>query len=151
MKSGTRGFIKIYCYHDLSISGFTMKPKVYGPSLRSAIYRRPRSDFFLIKGNFQDCCFSWPLRINIVNINLWGLLKMNRVKIQMDHLILYFWNDFLTRKWIYMACYYSRASSSKCGMTENITLKKIETLSKNISLRYKWNFLQFTFFSPPPY
>ena len=31
----------MYCYHDLSISGFTVKPKVYGPSLRSAVYRRP--------------------------------------------------------------------------------------------------------------
>ena len=41
MKSGIRGFIKIYCYHDLSILGFTVKPKVYGPSLRSVVYRRP--------------------------------------------------------------------------------------------------------------
>ena len=43
MKFGTIGFIKIYCYHDLSSSGFTIKPKVYGPSLRSAVYRRPTS------------------------------------------------------------------------------------------------------------
>ena len=43
MKFGTIGFIKIYCYHDLSSSGFTIKPKVYGPSLRSAVYRRPKS------------------------------------------------------------------------------------------------------------
>ena len=42
MKFGTTRFIKIDCYHDLSSSGFTIKPKVYGPSLRSAVYRRPR-------------------------------------------------------------------------------------------------------------
>ena len=28
MKSGSLCFIKIYCHHDLSISGFTVKPKV---------------------------------------------------------------------------------------------------------------------------
>ena len=41
MKFGTKGFIKTFCYQDLCISGFIIKLKVYGPSLRSAVYRRP--------------------------------------------------------------------------------------------------------------
>ena len=43
MKFGTKGFIKTFCYQDLCISGFIIKLKVYGPSLRSAVYRRPTS------------------------------------------------------------------------------------------------------------
>ena len=42
MKSGTIGFIKIYCQDDLFISGFIVKQKVHWPSLRSAAYRRSR-------------------------------------------------------------------------------------------------------------
>ena len=41
MKFRTKGFIKTFCYRDLFIPGFTIKVKVYGPSLRSADYRRP--------------------------------------------------------------------------------------------------------------
>ena len=41
MKSGTRGIIKTCGHNDQFITGFTIKPKVYGPSLRSADYRRP--------------------------------------------------------------------------------------------------------------
>ena len=43
MKFRTKGFIKTFCYRDLFIPGFTIKVKVYGPSLRSADYRRPTS------------------------------------------------------------------------------------------------------------
>ena len=44
MKFRTKGFIKTFCYRDLFIPGFTIKVKVYGPSLRSADYRRPKPD-----------------------------------------------------------------------------------------------------------
>ena len=44
MKFRTKGFIKTFCYRDLFIPGFTIKVKVYGPSLRSADYRRPNLD-----------------------------------------------------------------------------------------------------------
>ena len=43
MKFGTKGFIKTHGFHNQPISGFTIKPNVHGPSLRSAVYRRPTS------------------------------------------------------------------------------------------------------------
>ena len=48
MKFRTKGFIKTFCYRDLFIPGFTIKVKVYGPSLRSADYRRPRYRVYCI-------------------------------------------------------------------------------------------------------
>ena len=37
MKFGNKGFIKIYFHHDLSISGLTVKLKVYGPQRKLSI------------------------------------------------------------------------------------------------------------------
>ena len=54
MKFGNIGFIKIYCNHDLSSSGFTIKPKVYGPSLRSAVYRRPKFTHADLKFKYRN-------------------------------------------------------------------------------------------------
>ena len=53
MKFRTKGFIKAFCYRDLFIPGFTIKVKVYGPSLRSADYRRPTMKATILPGADQ--------------------------------------------------------------------------------------------------
>ena len=74
MKFGTKGFIKTFCYQDLCISGFIIKLKVYGPSLRSAVYRRPSltpfstfTIFWILYRTFLGSCWSflWHFEIMI--------------------------------------------------------------------------------------